>query len=213
MAKCVVATITMGGNNIILIGMMCSGKSTAGRALAGMLHRPFADIDAAICAHAGKSVAAIFASGGERAFRQLESEALSRTLQTGGQVIATGGGIVCTADNIRQMHADETNAVCYLQAPLRLLSGRALADNESRPLLAGCDNAESVHDVLAGLLAEREPLYRRAAHCCVNVSADATKEQMAMGIIAAVLSGARFVKAKAKEAAVVDSASFGEYNE
>lgn len=209
----------MGGNNIILIGMMCSGKSTAGRALAKMLGCAFVDIDAEVVSQSGKPVSAIFQSGGEGAFRQLESGALSRTLQTGGQVISTGGGIVCTADNICQMHADNTNAVCYLQTPLPLLAARALADDENRPLLAGCNDEESANAILAGLFAERESLYWRAAHCCVKVCADATKEQMAKCIVAAVLSAARFVKAAktqkaedAKEAAVIDSASFGEYN-
>ncbi len=185
--------MTMPGNNIILVGMMCSGKSAAGKALAKMLRRPFVDIDANISANSGKSIAVIFANGGEQAFRQLESRELRRVLKKGGQVIATGGGIVCTADNICRMRADGKNAVCYLRAPLSLLAKRALADNgASRPLLAGSGDIKSVRGVLTKLFAERKALYERAAHCIVDISPRHNENDTAMCIMRALLSAASF---------------------
>lgn len=186
--------MTMSAGNIILIGMMCSGKSTAGRALAEMLHLRFLDIDAKAESESGKSIADIFAKDGEDAFRQLESRELSRALQSGGQVIATGGGIVCDTDNIRQMHADNKNAVCYLRAPITLLAKRALADDSCRPLLADCDDTESAVVVLTKLFDKRQSLYEKAAHCFVDIAADDTKSDTAHHIRHAVLSAARFGK-------------------
>ena len=79
--------------NIILIGMMGSGKTTVGRLLAQSLRRPFLDTDALIEEREGRSIPDIFAQDGEDAFRALELE-LSRELSSSrGLVIACGGGL------------------------------------------------------------------------------------------------------------------------
>ena len=79
--------------NIVLIGMMGSGKTTVGRLLAKRLRRPFADTDALIEEREGRSIPDIFARDGEDAFRALELK-LSRELSGGrGLVIACGGGL------------------------------------------------------------------------------------------------------------------------
>ena len=156
--------------NIILAGMMCSGKSTIGAVLAKMLRRPFVDIDRAIVENNGKSIADIFASGSEQLFRQMENRELRRALKTGRQVIATGGGIVCTADNIRTMRA-AGNAVCYLRAPLAVLAKRAAADSTRRPLLtADGDDIATIRKTVESIFTERQPLYERAAHFVVDVA-------------------------------------------
>lgn len=186
----------MGGNNIILVGMMCSGKSAAGGALAKMLRRPFLDIDNDIRKSSGKSIADIFADDGEKQFRRLESRALSRLLKNSGQVIATGGGVVCAPDNIRKMRAGH-NVVCYLRASPALLARRALADNNKkprRPLLAGCTTTKSAREVLTIILDERKRLYEQAAHCIVDISPRHNKNDTAINIIRAVLSVATFGK-------------------
>ena len=79
--------------NIVLIGMMGSGKTTVGKLLSGHLRRPVIDTDALIEEREGRSIPDIFAQDGENAFRALELE-VSRKLSGGhGLVIACGGGL------------------------------------------------------------------------------------------------------------------------
>jgi hypothetical protein len=62
--------------NIVLIGMMGSGKTTCGQLLANRLGRPFVDCDTVIEGFAGRSIPNIFAEQGEDAFRELESQVI-----------------------------------------------------------------------------------------------------------------------------------------
>ena len=61
--------------NIVLIGMMGSGKTTCGRMLAERLDRPFVDCDALIEGFTGRTISDIFSTDGEEAFRELEEAA------------------------------------------------------------------------------------------------------------------------------------------
>ena len=86
--------------NIVLIGMMGSGKTTVGKLLAHHLHRPFMDTDALIEERQGRSIPDIFAWDGEDAFRSLELE-LSRELSAqSGLIISCGGGLPTRDDAI-----------------------------------------------------------------------------------------------------------------
>ena len=79
--------------NIVLIGMMGSGKTTVGKLLAQRLRRPFVDTDALIEEREGRSIPDIFEQDGEEFFRTLERK-LSRELSgKSGLVIACGGGL------------------------------------------------------------------------------------------------------------------------
>lgn len=142
---------------IVLVGPMGAGKTTLGRALAARLARTFVDLDACIEAEAGQVVAAIFAQEGEAGFRRREAQALAAALETAETVIATGGGAVLDAGNRAAMRAKAT--VVYLTVAPALQLER-LRDDRSRPLLEGADPATR----LAQLQAQREPLYREAAH-------------------------------------------------
>src|SRR6187402_855134 len=89
----------MGRGNIFLIGMMGSGKSTVGRALAQRLDRPFVDTDKVLVERTGVPVATIFEIEGEDGFRRRESGVLAELAQGNGHVVATGGGAVLAAEN------------------------------------------------------------------------------------------------------------------
>ena len=67
------------GLNLYLVGMMGSGKSTAGRHLAELLGYRFLDADSSIEQVAGRSIPDVFASEGEAGFRQLEAAVLNQT--------------------------------------------------------------------------------------------------------------------------------------
>ena len=89
--------------NIVLIGMMGSGKTTVGKLLARRLRRLFVDTDALIEEREGRSIPDIFARDGEDAFRALELE-VSRELSGGrGLVIACGGGLPTQEEAIRPL--------------------------------------------------------------------------------------------------------------
>ena len=79
--------------NIVLIGMPGSGKSSIGRALAERLHRPFIDADAEIVRRAGCSIPEIFAKDGEPGFRKIESAVLADLGKASGTILATGDGL------------------------------------------------------------------------------------------------------------------------
>lgn len=80
------------GGHLILVGLPGSGKSTVGRAVAATLGWPFIDLDAEIVAREGRPIAAVFASGGEARFRELEREATERLRGGRPSVVAPGGG-------------------------------------------------------------------------------------------------------------------------
>jgi thiamine-phosphate diphosphorylase len=79
------------GQGLVLVGASGAGKSTLGRALAPKLGLPFHDLDEVIVARMQRSIADLFATEGEAAFRTLERELLPELLQSPA-VLALGGG-------------------------------------------------------------------------------------------------------------------------
>jgi len=124
--------------HIFLLGVMGVGKSTVGRALSNDLGWRFVDSDAAIEAREGKSVADIFASQGEPAFRDMETHFLEslRTEPT-PCVVATGGGMVVREGN-RLLMAQQGYLV-LLEATLATLESRLAGEIGKRPLLSAGD--------------------------------------------------------------------------
>lgn len=94
--------------NIVLIGMPGSGKSTVGKALAEQLSRTFVDADAEIVNHAGMSIPEIFETSGEEGFRAIETQVLAELGMQSGLVISTGGGCVTRQRNYPLLHQNGT---------------------------------------------------------------------------------------------------------
>lgn len=122
---------------VVLIGFMGAGKTTVGRALAKRLRCRFQDLDDLIEQREGQSVAQIFASAGEDAFRQAESAALRHLLQekagTGDLVLALGGGAFVQAQN-RSLLEQAGAVTVLLEAPLEELRRRCQTEKKVRPL-------------------------------------------------------------------------------
>jgi shikimate kinase len=146
----------LGCRSIVLIGMMGVGKSSIGRRLGARLSIPFIDADAEIEKAAGMSVADIFARHGEAAFRSGESRVIARLLDSGPQVLATGGGAVMNPET-RALIKEKSVSV-WLSAELDLLMRRISKRKAERPMLQTSDPAATLRE----LLAEREPLYAQA---------------------------------------------------
>jgi shikimate kinase len=141
---------------LALIGPMGAGKSSIGRALAGLLERPFIDLDRAIEAAAGAEIPLIFELEGEAGFRRREREALAAHLAGTGAVIACGGGVILDPDNRQLLR--ERAFVVHLVASVDEQLER-LARDRSRPLLRTGDRRERLRE----LAREREPLYAGCA--------------------------------------------------
>lgn len=169
----------MGHGNIFLVGMMGSGKTTLGRALAHRLQMPFVDTDRMLVDRTGVPVTTIFEIEGEAGFRKREAALVAELSQGQGQVVATGGGAVLDADNREAMRSNGT--VIYLRARLEHLWERTRHDT-GRPLLKTPDPRAT----LARLLEARDPLYREVAHVVVDTGA-----QSANTLVARVVSALR----------------------
>jgi len=151
---------------VVLVGMMGSGKTTVGRALAARLGVPFVDSDDVIVTRTGTTVAEIFARDGEAVFRRLESEALREALVAPrAAVLAAAGGVVLDPANRAALGAARRRGdavVVWLRADPRTLAAR-VAPGDHRPLLAG--------DAAAALMridAERSALYAEIADVIID---------------------------------------------
>lgn len=138
--------------NIVLVGFMGTGKSSAGKNLAQKLGMEFLDMDDEIVRREGCSIPEIFRDRGEPAFRQLERALVVELAARRNLVISTGGGIVLNPDNIRDFSA--TGYVICLQAKPTSILARVGHDT-NRPLLQGGDKLAKISE----LLAKRQPLY------------------------------------------------------
>lgn len=156
--------------HIYLIGMRGSGKTVVGLQIARRLALPIADTDALIVARRGLSIADIFAAEGEQAFRDLEARVLAEISQPPPKVIATGGGIVLAEDNIALMR--QRGLVFWLDAPPSVLWRRISGDPASAAQRPPLTDAATGEEELARLLAQRAPLYARAAHHRIDTAAD-----------------------------------------
>lgn len=139
-------------NNIILIGMMGSGKSTIGKALAEHLGYNFTDLDTLIVEGEGIKIPEIFEKFGENYFRTIETNALNSLFECENTVISTGGGIVEKKENISTLK--KIGTVFYLQAPSNTLYERIKGDF-NRPLLNNTVEFENI-------LSRREKTYKEA---------------------------------------------------
>jgi shikimate kinase len=160
-----------------LVGMMGSGKSTVGRALALRLGLRFVDTDAEIERACGRSIAEIFAREGEAAFRERERAEIARWCGEAA-VVALGGGAIAQEGLAARLAA--TGTVVYLRARPETLRDRA-GDDDSRPLLRGLD-AEARLARLASLLEERRAAYETAT--LALDTDDLSPEQVASGLAA-----------------------------
>ena len=162
--------------NIILIGLMGSGKTTVGRIVAQMINFQLADTDHLIVDAVGQSIPAIFESEGEAGFRRYESTILRSLLGRRGTVISTGGGIITQPRNLPLLR--HLGYIVWLDAPPEQLARRT-SHNQDRPLLAGEEDPLSK---LTRLLAERKPTYQ--ALCDLRIkTAELAPAETAYGIM------------------------------
>ena len=149
--------------NIVLIGFMGSGKSSAGRQIASRLNRPFFDTDQLVVQNIGAEISEIFKTRGESFFRDQERLALESLRDADRCVIATGGGVVTRPENIGLLR--ELGFVVWLKAAEEVIFER-VSRNTKRPLLQTANPRETI----SHLLAQRNPLYQAAAQFTLDTS-------------------------------------------
>ena len=118
--------------NVVLVGMPASGKSTVGAILAERLGRELIDTDALIVEAAGEEITEIFSTRGEAAFRDMETEAVKRAATATARVIATGGGAILRDENVEALK--QNGRLFFLDRPVE-----KLIPTDSRPLASDVD--------------------------------------------------------------------------
>ncbi|WP_297023462.1 shikimate kinase [uncultured Dialister sp.] len=138
--------------NIVLIGMPGSGKTTFGKALADILHRPFIDADDYLEKKEGRTIKSFFAES-EDAFREAEERTIRDLSAKEGIIIATGGGVIKRKSNVDNLR--EGGLIIFLdRLPEDIVTD---VEVEKRPLLKeGPDKVFTLYE-------ERIALYREAA--------------------------------------------------
>jgi shikimate kinase len=147
--------------NLILVGMMGSGKTTMGRALSKRLGKIFVDSDEEVQKRTGVTIPHIFDIEGEEGFRQREGVVIRDLATRDNLVLATGGGAVLSEQN-REM-LQQNGIVIYLMASVHDLWLRTRHDR-NRPLLQTADP----HAKLTELFQQRDPLYRQIADIIIQ---------------------------------------------
>ncbi|HZW25894.1 MAG TPA: shikimate kinase [Gallionella sp.] len=147
--------------NLILVGMMGSGKTTIGRTLAKHLGKTFVDSDEEIQLRTGVTIPHIFDVEGEAGFRLRERAAIRELVGRNNIVLATGGGAILAEQNRDMLR--QNGIVVYLKANVHDLWQRTRHDR-NRPLLQTDDPRAK----LAELFEQRDPLYMQAADIVVQ---------------------------------------------
>ena len=148
---------------VLLVGMMGSGKTTVGLALAERTGWPYVDNDAMVAELSGTPTPQLQATLGGDALHVLEAVVVDRILAMEPPLVAGIPGSAIVSESLRA-HLREGGRVVWLRARIETLAAR-IGDGSSRPFFAGQD----VSATLARLYEGREPLYAASAHQVVDV--------------------------------------------
>lgn len=179
----------LGSRSIVFVGLMGAGKTAIGRKVGTTLGLPFLDSDHEIETASRMTIPDLFERYGEPEFRSLEQRVILRILESGPQVLSTGGGAYMN-EHTREAIATHGISV-WLKADIDTLMDR-VSKKQNRPLLKNADPRA----VMAKLIDERYPVYAKAD---VTVfTRDERKEVIAAEVIEAL--AARFAGTAGKAA-------------
>ena len=155
-------------NNIILIGMPGSGKTTVGTELSEVIGYGYIDSDSVIIAREGMRLDEIIAKVGREAFLDVEAKVNSE-LSASRCVIATGGSVIYRDYAMRKLQ--ELGTVVYLKLPYEIIAAR-LGDLQKRGV------ALKEGFTLKDLYDERTPLYEKYADIVVELHGDSVAKSV-----------------------------------
>ena len=138
--------------NVILTGMMGSGKTTVGKELATVLNYDFIDLDEVIENKYGK-ITDIFSQKGEKYFREIETQELKKFENQSNFVLSTGGGVILKDENIKILK--DLGQVFYLSAKSETIYNR-IKNQKHRPLLNTQNPKKTIEEILSKRLEKYE---------------------------------------------------------
>lgn len=148
----------MNMNNVTLIGMPGSGKSTIGVILAKALRYQFLDTDLLIQKEENRSLSEIIAQEGTEKFKEIENR-VNASVHVTDTVIAPGGSVIYCDEAME--HLRSIGKVVYLKLSLEAVSAR-LGNLKDRGVLL------KEGQTLKDLYEERVPLYEKYADIIVD---------------------------------------------
>ncbi len=162
-------------NNIILIGMPASGKSTVGVILAKILGYNFIDADIVIQEKEGRKLAEIIETEGIDGFINIENR-INSEIEVEKSVISTGGSAVYGKEAMD--HYKNIGRVVYLKVSMDVLTKR-LSDVKQRGVVMREGQS------LVSLYNERTPLYEKYADIVIDEGSK-TMEEVVADLLAAL---------------------------
>ncbi len=160
----IIASMEKQMENLVLVGMPGSGKSTIGRLLADQTEKRLVDMDAEIEKRAGMTIPEIFRKHGEEYFRDLESEVAADLGKERSLVIATGGGAVLRPENVDALR--QNGKVIHVRRPVSNLP------MDGRPLSKDMEALQRMEQ-------ERLPIYEAAADMTFDNGRFCSREELA----------------------------------
>jgi shikimate dehydrogenase len=149
--------------NLVLIGMPLSGKSTVAKELAKRLNLPVRDSDQEISIQTGQTIEAIFAAKGEPFFRALEADWVQTNRFLKGTIVSTGGGMIENQPLMDTLHWN--GFVVFLDKSPHLVGN---VETSGRPLLKGPQAYQTLYR-------KRRPLYLANADIVVDANQSISK--------------------------------------
>ena len=140
--------------NLVLLGMMASGKSSIGAVLSNKLQLNFYDIDKMIEKKMHMTIAEIFNYKGEEKFRSLEEKTTLKTLQNKNCVVSLGGGAFFNEKVRKEIIMNHISI--WLNCSSKTLLNR-IRKNKKRPLANKLTNSELIE-----LIEKRKNIYTKA---------------------------------------------------
>ena len=150
-------------NNIFIVGLMGSGKTSIGKLLAKRTGRLFIDTDNEIIKESGMTITEIFNKFNENYFRDLEYKVLSKVKSIENHVISTGGGVILKLENIKIMKNSGT--IIFLDIDVETQLSR-VRNKKNRPLLDGNNMIEN----LVNIKKERDYIYKNISDYIISIS-------------------------------------------
>ena len=137
--------------NIVLLGMMGSGKSTIGGLLAKKLNSVLIDIDKKIEKMQNLKISEIFKTKGEAYFRELEFNVTLQSLDGDNNIISLGGGAFMNKELRKVLKQKSSTFWLHWNADTLI---KRIKNNDKRPIIKGLDNVE-----IKKLINERNKIY------------------------------------------------------
>jgi shikimate kinase len=156
--------------SLCLSGMMGAGKTTVAEVLGRRLGRAVVDTDREIERWTGRTIADIFADGGEVLFRDLERRVIVEVARVPDLVVALGGGTVLRDDTVADLIL--SGVIVHLDVPVAVLAERLAPHREQRPLLRPGPDAPPLEAVIEEVLAARRARYAEVADVVIDASGE-----------------------------------------